>query len=68
MTQPTPLHAQSTLDEILHALVVLGITAASIFVKNPKSQAFAGNIINATNQVVLPVADALLNPSSIPKD
>jgi len=64
MTAPTALTVESTIDEILHALVMLGITAASIFVKNPKSQALAGQIINATNQVVLPMADSVLNPTT----
>lgn len=59
---PAPLAINATIDEILHALVILGITAASIFVKNPNSQAHAASIINATNQVVLPLADALLVP------
>jgi hypothetical protein len=43
---------------------MLGITAASIFVKNPKSQNLASQLINATNQVVLPMADSILNPTS----
>lgn len=62
----TPLTSTSKLDEILHALVLLGITAASLFVKNPNTQAHAASIINATNQVVLPLADALLNPPVAP--
>lgn len=61
-TTPAPLHPQSTIDEILHGLVTLGIVAASIFVKNENSRARAGQIINTTNQVVLPLADQLLNP------
>lgn len=62
-TTPAPvLNVNATIDEILHALVILGITAASIFVKNPNSQQHAASIINATNQVVLPLADSLLNP------
>jgi hypothetical protein len=51
-----------TIDEILHSLVVLGISAAAIFVKNPNSQQHAASIINLTNSVVLPLADAFLNP------
>ena len=46
--------------------MLLGITAASLFVKNPNSQAHAASIINATNEVVLPLADALLNPPAAP--
>ena len=57
----TPLTSTSKLDEILHALVLLGITAASMFVKNPNSQQHAVSIINATNQIVLPLVDSLVN-------
>lgn len=59
---PQPLAIDATIDEILHALVILGITAAGLFVKNGDSKAHAASIINATNQVVLPLADALLVP------
>lgn len=65
MTAPTPLTAESKIDEILHALVLLGITAATIFVKNPNSQQHAASFINATNQVILPVVDSLLNPPAV---
>jgi hypothetical protein len=51
-----------TLDEILHDIFVVGISAAAIFVKNPISQQRAGSIINLLNQIVLPIADSLLNP------
>lgn len=54
------LTSASRLDEILHAMVFLGMTAAAIFVKNPTSQAHAASIINLTNTVVLPLADQLL--------
>lgn len=66
-TTPTPapvphLTAESRLDEILHALVIVGISAASIFVKNPNSRNLAGQIINVMNTNVLPTVDSLLNP------
>ena len=65
-TTPLPsapaLTADSKLDEILHALVVIGISAASIFVKNANSRVLAGQLINVINTNVLPLADALLNP------
>ena len=64
MPTPTALDPNATIDEILHAMVILGITAASIWVKTPKSQAFAASIINATNQIVLPLADSLLVPKA----
>jgi hypothetical protein len=57
-----PLASGSTIDAILHALVILGISAASIFVKNPNSQQHAVSIINLVQTEVLPLADALLNP------
>lgn len=50
----------STLNDILKAIVVTGITAASIFVKNPNSQQHAADIINLV-QSILPVFDGLLN-------
>ena len=59
------LSASATIDEILHALILLGITAASIFVKNPNSQQHAVSIINAVNSTVLPLADSLLNPPAV---
>lgn len=65
-TTSAPLTHQSTLDEILHGLVVLGITAAALFVKNPNSQQHAVSIINLVNQAVLPIADQLLNPPAPP--
>ena len=65
-TTQAPLSSNATIDVILHALVLLGITAASIFVKNPNSQQHAASIINATNQLVLPLADQLLNPPAAP--
>ena len=52
------------IDEILHLIVSVGIKAASIFVKNPKSQQSAANIIGLVNDVVLPVADGLLNTAA----
>ena len=61
------LSTTSRIDEILHALVLLGITAASIFIKNPNSQQHAASIINAVNTTVLPIADALLNPPAPPQ-
>jgi len=60
-TTPQPLHSLSTLDAILHAFILAGMTAASIFIKNPNSQAKAAPIINLVNEV-LPVIDTALNP------
>lgn len=57
---PAPVPHGSTLDTILHALILTSITAASIFVKNPKSQDHAASIINVVNSNLLPLADALL--------
>ena len=65
-TTPTPLSVTARLDEILHALILLGITAASIFIKNPNTQQHAATIINAVNTTVLPLADELLNPPAAP--
>lgn len=62
MATPTVVNPNATLDEILHALVTVGIVAASIFVKNPNSRVQAGQIINLVNTTVLPIADGLLNP------
>lgn len=42
-TAPT----SSTLDTIVHDVVLFGVLAASIFVKNPASQAKANTIIQA---------------------
>lgn len=42
---PTP--AQSEASKIISELVVFGITAASIFVKNPATQQHAATIITA---------------------
>jgi hypothetical protein len=54
---------KKTIDEILHDIFVIGISAASIFVKNPNSQQHAASIINLLNATVLPIADSLLlNP------
>lgn len=53
-----------TVDQILHSIFALAITAATIFVKNQQSQQHAASIINLTNSLVLPVADSLLNPQS----
>ena len=64
---PTPLTAESTIDEILHALITAGIIAASIFVKNPKSLQLAGQVVNGIN-TLLPIADGLLGqPPSSPQ-
>lgn len=51
-----------TLDAILHDIFLVGIAAASIFVKNPNSQQHAASIVNMLNSTVLPIADELLNP------
>ena len=53
-----------TLDEILHGLILVGMTAASIFVKNPASQQHAATIIDLLNKVILPLAEEMLNTTS----
>lgn len=40
------------LDEILEDTLLLGSMAASIFVKNPNSQATAGKLINSVAQML----------------
>lgn len=50
------------LDQILHDVFIVGISAAALFVKNPNSQQHAASIINLLNQVVLPIADSFLTP------
>ena len=57
----TPLTSGSKLDEILHALIFAGISAASIFVKNPSSQQHAATLINLVQGTLVPLADSLLN-------
>ncbi len=44
---PSPLAAS-----IIHDLVLTGLTAASIFVKNPQSQAQAGALISLVNAIL----------------
>src|SRR5690348_14060794 len=63
-TTPAPLTHQSRLDEILHAIVLAGITAANLFVKNESSREHAAEYINLVNGTLLPTVDALLNPPS----
>lgn len=53
----------SKFDMVLHDFVVMGIFAASIFVKNPAHQETAGKIIQAVTQL-LPALDAQLNPGN----
>lgn len=57
---PTPATTNQTVDEILHVLVVVGISMASIFVKNPSSVQKAGQIADLLKNTVLPIADSLL--------
>lgn len=51
-----------TLDDILHLLIVGALTAGSLYIKNPASQAQAGVFANLLTTVLLPMADARLNP------
>lgn len=53
-----------TADEILHDIFIVGLSAAALFVKNPKSQIFAQNIANILQSVVLPLVDAQVNKDS----
>lgn len=61
---PTPVPAKETagqkIDSVLHLFVLMGIEAASIFVKNPAHQQTAQQIINGVS-AVLPALDAELN-------
>jgi len=50
------------IDQILHDVFIVGISAASLFVKNPNSQQHAASIIDLLNRVVMPIADSFLNP------
>lgn len=65
---PTPAPAVTTtkptageiIDTVLHDVILTGVLAASIFVKNPAHQQTASLIINAISQL-LPQLDAQLN-------
>lgn len=54
--------ASVTIDQILHDLFYVGISAASIFLKNPASMAKAQSIASLLGNVLLPITDSLLNP------
>jgi len=45
------------LETLLHDLIAFGIVAASIFVKNPASQAHAAQIISIVQNDLLPLID-----------
>lgn len=55
----SPVSPQSEASKILGLLYVLGITAASIFIKNPAHVQTAGNIVNLLN-TVLPDIEGIL--------
>ena len=50
---------KQSLETLLHAIIALGITAASMFVKNPASQQHAATVVNAVNGL-MPVVDSLI--------
>ncbi len=52
--QPTSPNRTATLNPslLLHDLILTGLTAASIFVKNPASQEKAGVLINLINSIL----------------
>ena len=62
-TAPGPVKATAgaIVDTVLHDVILTGILAASIFVKNPAHQQTAASLIQAVQQL-LPVLDAQLNP------
>lgn len=69
VTNPAPVSAPVTntkpsvgnvIDTVLHDVILTGVLAASIFVKNAAHQQTASLIINAMAQL-LPVLDAQLN-------
>lgn len=49
-----------TVEEIVHALLALTISAAALFVKNPNSQAHAATMVTVGTNVLLPLADQLV--------
>lgn len=63
--QVAPLHQTKgqVFDTVLHDFVLLGMLAASVFVKNPQSRAKAGAIMNLVQQA-MPILDAQLNPGN----
>lgn len=58
-TAPTPSPAPSELQDILESIVTVGIGAASIFIKNPKSQQNAANVINVVQSILPAIEDVV---------
>jgi len=55
-----------SLETLIHDLVALGILAASIFVKNPASQAHAAQIISVVQNDLLPLIDPATGKAKTP--
>lgn len=49
---PTPTPTQTLEQKIIHDLFILGVTAASIFIKNPASQQKAGILIGILQDLI----------------